>query len=103
MPVDEPHLYKLTLQRYDGVRVLFEFQSTPARRRERVGRRVCTKISIDGNREVKQREAGVVFPIKLPANDTGKVPWFFRRGRKLVAEVAWDLTSEAGQLRQPDG
>jgi hypothetical protein len=66
VPVDEPRLYRLTLQRYDGARVLFEFESTPAQRRGRVGRRVCTKISTDGSREVKQREAGVVFPLNYP-------------------------------------
>jgi hypothetical protein len=84
-------------------RTIFVFSSCPAPRLPRLFLRECKQADDGGRGRVVARRLCTSFDIALAADDHAKVPRLFRRGKKIVGEISWNVDGKLAPLSGPGG
>ncbi|MGY2490097.1 hypothetical protein [Cupriavidus sp. CP313] len=72
-------------------RTTFVFSCSPAPRLPRFFLRECKQADDGGRGSIVARRLCIPFAIDLAADDHAKVPRLFRRGKKIVGEISWNV------------
>lgn len=108
VPIGTRRAYQLHL-RSSSRSATFEFRTTPSSSNQGVDPwiRTCRQLEDGGSWSTRLREIATTFSVHLSPHNNGKVPWPFRRGRRIIGEIAWEVDargrpkSAIGRLRYP--
>ena len=104
LPAGSQSKYSVTLLCENRPEFTVEFQCSPIKRKgnQQLSRRRCFRVHGKAIRELLQEEMVSAFPLYLPKGDSGRIPRFFRRNRRLFGEIAW-VVGGSGRLLPSEG